>query len=115
MSLKLYMDVHVRWAITDGLRRRAIDVLTAQEDGSAELEDPVLLSHVTELGRVLFSQDEDLLREAEKRQSNNERFSGVIYSHQLRTTVGQAIRDLKLIALVFEPEDIENRVEFIPL
>ncbi|MBI2190455.1 MAG: DUF5615 family PIN-like protein [Planctomycetes bacterium] len=115
MSLKLVMDVHVRWAITDGLRRRGVDVLTAQQDGAARLDDSPLLDRVTELGRVLFSQDEDLLQEASRRQSANEPFSGVIYSHQLRITIGQAIRDLELIAKVFELEDITNRVEYIPL
>lgn len=54
MSVKLYMDVHVRRAVTDGLRVREVDVLTAQEDGSAELEDPALLDRATELNRVLF-------------------------------------------------------------
>ena len=46
---------------------RTIDVLTAQEDGSAELADDVLLKRATELGRILVSQDEDLLREAAAR------------------------------------------------
>jgi hypothetical protein len=30
--LRLYMDVHVKAAITAGIRRRGIDVVTAQED-----------------------------------------------------------------------------------
>jgi hypothetical protein len=34
MPLPVYMDVHVPAAITAGLRRRGIDVLTSQEDGS---------------------------------------------------------------------------------
>lgn len=40
MSVKLYMDVHVRRAVTDGLRLRGVDVLTAQEDGAGEFDDP---------------------------------------------------------------------------
>jgi hypothetical protein len=36
MSSSFYMDVHVRKAVTDGLRLRGADVLTAQEDGAAE-------------------------------------------------------------------------------
>jgi len=32
------MDVHVPRAVTMGLRLRAIDVLTAQEDGAAQLD-----------------------------------------------------------------------------
>jgi hypothetical protein len=37
------MDVHVPQAITDQLRRRGVDVLTAIEDDSAELLDDELL------------------------------------------------------------------------
>ena len=67
MSVHLYMDVHVRRAVTAGLRLRGIDVLTAQEDGTGELPDPELLDRATELGCVLFTQDDDLLREAKRR------------------------------------------------
>ena len=60
MSVALYMDVQVRWAITAGLRRRGVDVLTPQQDGAARFEDPALLDRATQLGRVLVSQDDDL-------------------------------------------------------
>lgn len=33
MGVTLYMDVHVPGSITRQLRRRGVDVLTAQEDG----------------------------------------------------------------------------------
>jgi hypothetical protein len=39
----------------------------------------------------------------------------VIYSRPLRITIGQAIRDLELMAKVYEPSDMENRVEYLPL
>jgi predicted nuclease of predicted toxin-antitoxin system len=58
------MDVHVPAAITDGLRLRGVDVLTAQEDGTGEFFDSDLLDRATALGRVLFTQDKGLLREA---------------------------------------------------
>lgn len=61
------MDVHVRRAVTNALRLRSIDVLTAQEDGAAEMDDEALLQRATEHGRVLVSQDVDLLREAARR------------------------------------------------
>lgn len=115
MSIEIYMDVHVRRAVTDGLRLRGIDVLTAQEDGTAEFEDPELLDRATELNRVLFSQDDDLLREANKRQQTGEMFAGVIYAHQLNITVGQCIRDLELIAKVTEPSEWLNATVYLPL
>ena len=80
MSVKLYMDVHVHRAITDGLRLRGVDVLTAQSDGSATLSDTDLLNRATTLGRVLFSQDFDSLREAARRQQSNDPFAGVVFA-----------------------------------
>ncbi|HVT29731.1 MAG TPA: DUF5615 family PIN-like protein [Lacipirellulaceae bacterium] len=115
MSVRLYMDVHVRRAVTQGLKRRGVDVVTAQEDERARSTDDVLLDRAHTLGRVVFSQDDDMLREARRRQKNDDAFAGVIYAHQQRITTGQAIRDLELIAKVYEPADLENRVEYLPL
>ncbi len=69
MSVPLYMDEHVPRAITMGLRLRQVDVLTTEEDGRRHVSDPVLLQRATELRRVPFSQDEDLLAEAKRCQS----------------------------------------------
>jgi predicted nuclease of predicted toxin-antitoxin system len=109
------MDVHVPRPVTEGLRLRGIDVLTAQEDGAGEFYDSDLLDRATVLGRVLFSQDEDMLREAARRQHRGETFAGVIYAHQLKVTIGQCINDLELIAQCNEPEDFANWVEYLPL
>ena len=115
MSVRLYMDVHVRRAVTAGLRLRGVDVLTAQEDGTGELPDPEPLDRATELGRVLFTQDDDLLREAKRRQQTGESFAGIIYAHQLGITVSQYIADLELIAQASEPHEWLNRTVFLPL
>lgn len=115
MSVALYMDVHVRRAVTIGLRTRGVAVITAQEDGTAMWPDDRLLDRASELGRALFSQDDDLLAEAELRQREGRTFAGVIYAHQLSITIGQCVRDLEIIAKAAEPEDLRNRVEFLPL
>lgn len=64
MAVALYMDQHIPRAITVGLRLRGADVLTAYEDGASELDDSALLDRAGESGRVLFTQDDDLLVEA---------------------------------------------------
>ncbi|HEX8888483.1 MAG TPA: DUF5615 family PIN-like protein [Pyrinomonadaceae bacterium] len=115
MSIGLYMDVHVRRAVSTGLRLRGVDILTAQEDGAGEFDDPRLLDRATELGRVLFTQDDDLLKEAARRQEAGEGFAGVIYGHQLNITVGQCIEDLELIAQATELVDWANQVTYLPL
>ena len=115
MSLALYMDVHIPRAVTTALRLRAIDVLTAQEDGTAESDDRRLLQRATELGRILVSQDEDLLREGALRLEEHSYFSGIIYSHQLRITIGQMVDDLELIARATSPDEWRGRIEFLPI
>ena len=109
------MDVHVPATVTRGLLLRDVDVLTAQLDGTTELEDSALLDRATELGRVLFSQDEDLLAEATKRQRSGRLFGGVVYVHQLGITIGRAINDLEILAQAGTSEDFANRVEYLPL
>lgn len=111
----LYMDVNVPFAITAGLRLRGIDVLTAQEDSSAGLSDEALLDRATAIGRAVFTRDVDFLGRARERQITGVSFSGVIYAHQLNASIGQCVADLELIAKVYEREDFENRVEYLPL
>jgi hypothetical protein len=48
------MDVHVPASITRALRRRKIDVLTAQEDGASETPDAELLDRASLLKRVIL-------------------------------------------------------------
>jgi hypothetical protein len=109
------MDANVRGAVTRGLRQRGIDVVTAQDDDADELLDPQLLDRATELGRVLFTQDEDLLAEAARRQQAGVDFAGVIYAHQDKVPIGRCVEDLELIALIGEPEEFANRVEYLSL
>ena len=109
------MDVHVRRPVTTALRLRGVDVLTAQEDGTARLSDDELLDRALEYKRDLFSQDDDLLEEGTKRQRSGKKFAGVIYAHQQNITVRRTIDDLELLTKACEPEELENRVVFLPL
>jgi hypothetical protein len=63
---------------------------------------------------MLVSQ-EDLLREGMRRLRQQEDFSGIIYSHQLRITIGQMVEDLELIARATSPADWRGRIEYLPI
>lgn len=114
MSVALYMDENVHDAITRGLRRRGVDVLTAQEDGMRERPDPEVLDRATALGRVAVSEDADFLAEAARRQRIGESFGGVVRVPQ-SLAVRVCIDDLELIAKAGEVRDYANRVEYLPL
>jgi hypothetical protein len=61
---------------------------TAQEDGSAELDDGPLLRRAPELSRS---------------------------AHQLRITIGQMVVDLEIIAKATSQEEWLGRIEHLPL
>jgi predicted nuclease of predicted toxin-antitoxin system len=108
------MDVQP-YAVAAALRSRAVDVITAQEDGAREWEDSALLDRASDLGRVLVTQDEDLLREASRRNETAVFFAGIIYAHQLNVTIGDMVRDLELVALIYEPDECVNQMVYLPL
>jgi len=109
------MDVHVPLAVTKALRERGVDVLTAQEDEAAQLDDRLLLQRSTELGRVLVTQDDDFLGLAVQALQNEHSFAGVIFIHQMRSTIGKMVHNLELISLATRQDEWMNRVEHLPL
>jgi predicted nuclease of predicted toxin-antitoxin system len=82
MPLAFYLDQHVPATIARALRLRGVEVLTAYEDRSDQLEDEQLLLRATALRRILFTQDEDLLALAHRYQAEGRPFAGVVYAHQ---------------------------------
>lgn len=114
MGVALYMDVHVPLAITEALRRRGVDVLTAIEDGAAEFADDALLEHAHELSRLLFTQDIRFKAMARQWQSEGRSFSGLVFGHQLSGTIGRYVQDLELIAKASESGEWLDAVEHLP-
>jgi hypothetical protein len=96
MSIAFSMDHHVPRAIALGLRLRGVEVITAYEDGTSEVEDPALLDRAGALGRVLFTRDDALPAEARQRQRAAIPFHGVIYAHQLRVSMSTLCSSLRV-------------------
>ncbi|HEX6963904.1 MAG TPA: DUF5615 family PIN-like protein [Lacipirellula sp.] len=114
MSVAFYMDVHVPGPITEQLRRRGVDVLTAQEDGCETVTDEALLLRATELGRVVFTHDVRFRVLAEDWQRQGRTFSGLLFGPQLGATFGQYVNDLSLIAQASVAEEWRGVVQFLP-
>ena len=115
MGVAFYMDQHVKNAITRGLRRRGVDVLRVQDDGHGRADDDVILDRAALLGRLVFTLDDDFLAIAHGRQVAGTPFVGVVYAKQRAVSIGTCVRDLELIAIVYELDDMANRVEYLPL
>lgn len=115
MAHAIYTDVHVPFAITAGLRRRGIDVLTSQEDETQRLNDEEMLVRCMVLQRILFTQDDDFLEITSNWQQQHREFMAIAYCHQLATGIGEVIEDLELIATCASVEEVRNCVFFLPL
>jgi predicted nuclease of predicted toxin-antitoxin system len=115
LSIRFYTDEHVPRAITEGLRRRGVDVLTVQGDDATGSDDIAVLDRAMELSRVVVTNDDDFQLEAARRQRVAEPFAGVVYVDLNRITIGHCIRDLEVIGLAGEPADLANRIEYLPL
>jgi hypothetical protein len=115
MTIGLFMDVHIDAAITAQLRRRQVDVLTAQDDGATTLRDDLLLERASQLGRPLVTHDIRLKAMAEDWQQQARAFCGVIFGHAMQVSVGRMVTDLDLIAKATDPQDWVSVVVRLPL
>ena len=115
MPVPLYMDGHVPHSITDQLRFRGVDVITAIEDGARELSDKGLLERARTLGRVIFTQDIGFKALAEQWQRQGRPFSGLLFGHQMGGTIGEFVKDLELIARASDMDDWRDTIQYVPL
>jgi hypothetical protein len=115
VSVRFYMDVHVDVRVTRLLRQRGVDVITAQEDGAAEMPDGDLLDRATALRRVLVTEDKDFLYEAAARQRGGMAFDGIVFAHGRDLSVLASADDLTLLAEAEQPEAFANQVRFLPI
>lgn len=115
MPVAFYMDVHIPVAITEQLRRRGVDVVTAIEEGTNELPDEELLKVTTAAARIVFTHDIGFKALAEQWQRQSKRFAGLAYGHAEGASIGQYVRDLELIAKATEPAEWMNVVVYLPL
>ena len=64
------------------------------------------------LKMLFFSHDDDFLRLAHQWTQQNRPHGGIIYVHQEKLSLGECIRRLEEIALLFEYKDFLNHIEF---
>lgn len=102
------MDEHVPPAVSQGLRRRGVDVLTTQEAGLISVSDEEHLKFASETGRIILTQDADFLRLHAAGFSHK----GIIYAPQ-QTSISTIVRGLMFIFDLLSAENMINHVEFL--
>lgn len=108
MAIKFYTDEHIHPAISNALRKRGVNILTAQEANMLGASDEEHLQFATAQGRTILTQDSDFLRLHKKEITH----TGIVYAHQ-RTPMSAIIQGLILVYQVLTEEEMHNHIEFL--
>jgi hypothetical protein len=108
-QLRFYVDQHFPHPAVEGLRRRGVEVLTAQEADRCGEIDPQQLSFATQEGRVLVSFDPDFL--ALHRAGTLH--AGIAWCPATKYSIGELIQVLVLMHAVMTPAEMQNHVEYL--
>lgn len=107
------LDNHIVRALRHRLQN--IDIVRVQEAELAGVADQQVLAWAAETGRVLVSHDASTMTAAAyARIEGGAPTPGVIIVPQW-LSIGEALDDLVLIIECSDAEDLENRVQFLPL
>ena len=108
-TIRFHLDENGSRSIAEGLRRRGIDVTTTPDARLMGATDEQQAAYGLAEGRVLFTQDQDLLR----LDAEGVAHAGVAYCAKDTKSVGDLIQALVLIWEVYKPEEMAGRVEHV--
>jgi hypothetical protein len=107
--LRYYFDQHYPSPIARALRRRGIDVLTAQEAGRCGLPDPDQLAFATANERVMATFDPDFLA----LHGAGTPHAGIAWCVATKYGIGQLVQMLVLLHGVSDRDAMRNCVEYL--
>lgn len=115
--LRLAADENLHLPILQGLRRRLpdIDLVRVQDVGLTAHPDEIVLAWSASEGRVLVTHDVSTVPPiAWNRVETGQKMPGVIMVPDLQPR-GRMIEDLVLLVQVYRPDEIADRVVYLPL
>jgi hypothetical protein len=108
-TIRFHLDENCNPRIATALRNRGIDVTTTIDAGLLHAEDEKQLAYALSEGRMIFTQDADFLR----LHAAGLLHSGIAYCQQESRSLGEIIQRLVLIWEIYEPEEMQNKVEYL--
>jgi hypothetical protein len=107
-TIRFHLNEHVAHGVAQGLRRLGADVTTSTDAGLIGATDAQQLAFAIAEQRVHFTEDGDFLAMV-----GGSQHPGIAYCDQNSRSIGQVVRALELIWEVYEPSEMQNRVEFV--
>jgi hypothetical protein len=108
-TIRFHLDENCSRAIALGLRNRDVDVTTTPEAGPLHAPDERQFAYGLLVGRVIFTPDRDFLG----LHAAGTTHRGIAYCKKNTLGVGEIIEGLVLIWEIYEPEGMENRIEYL--
>lgn len=108
-KIRFHLDENISQAITNGLRRRGIDVTTTPEESLIGKSDEEQLAFAVSQKRVIFTQDTDFLRLHQQSVSHY----GIVYCQQRSKSIGEIVQGLVLIWQVLDVDEMMNHLEYL--
>ncbi len=108
-TIRFHLDENCDPRIAVGSRLHGIDVTTTPEAGLLHASDEDQLAYAVAQARVIVTQDPDFLRIA----ASGWEHPGIAFYSSQSCSVGQVISGVKLIWEIYEPQEMQNRVEYL--
>ena len=108
-AIRLYFDENISPKGAEQLKLRGIDAVSVRELGQLGESDESHLERATRLGRVLVTSDMDFLRFA----ASGIAHAGIVFGVQEDNSMGDWVKKLELICIVYSPAELENHVEYL--
>jgi predicted nuclease of predicted toxin-antitoxin system len=108
-TIRFHLDENCPRAVASGLPRRGIEVTTTPDAGLLAASDEEQDAYALSQGRVLFTQDEHFLA----LHASKAWHPGLAYCKKGTRSIGEIIRGLVLIWEIYDPEEMENKVEYL--
>jgi predicted nuclease of predicted toxin-antitoxin system len=105
--IRFYFDQHI--PVADGLRRRGVDVLTAQEADRCGLPDLRQIEFAKSDQRIIVTFDDDFLVLA----ASGLPHSGIAFCRVTKYSIGELIHALLLLNDILDMSDMQNHIEFL--
>lgn len=108
-KIKFHLDESVSNAVALGLRRYGIDVTTTSEVGLIGATDREQIAFAISENRIVVTHDDDFVILHSKGITH----AGITYCDQKCRSISEILNILILIWEVVEPEEMQNKIEFL--
>jgi predicted nuclease of predicted toxin-antitoxin system len=108
-EIRFFADQHFPYPVVAGIRRRGIDIVTAQEAGRCQRSDAEQLSFAQAMGRVLATFDSDFVALHQTGIAH----AGIAWCQASKYSIGELIQVLVLLHAVLRSSDMKNHLEYL--